>query len=76
MAGRALAIPQGWFEVQEPEYQAVCPHCSVVLEIRTPLRGTGPEPGWFNVCLECGGVSVFQRDGSTLTLRMANDDEI
>jgi hypothetical protein len=56
-------------------YQAACPHCETVLDIRTPLNDT-PKPGWVNVCLGCGNFSIFQPDGFTMTLREALPEEI
>lgn len=81
MAGRAQAIPRGWFDglqFREADYQAVCPHCESGLEIRMLHREVHAalEPGTVNVCLDCGGVSIFKRDGATMTLRVALPAEL
>lgn len=80
MAASAQVIPppqqrEGWWVVREFEYQAQCPHCQRVLGIVTTLAGRPPEVGWANLCLECGGISIFVADGASMRLRAATEAE-
>jgi hypothetical protein len=65
--------PWHWFA-----YQAACPYCEQVLDIRIPLYGDHVEPGWVTVCLDCGEVGTFERKGSdtSLGLRKATNEEL
>jgi hypothetical protein len=42
--------------------QANCPHCGVAQDGASGLCTSQPQPGDVSICVECGGVSVYQDD--------------
>lgn len=52
----------------------ICPHCG---RLNTHTSGVnseaGPEPGAYNICINCGEISVYKDD---LTCRKIEDTEL
>jgi len=71
--GTREAKPEGRINMKFA-YQAMCPHCEIVLDILTPC-GRTPAPDWINFCRHCGGLAVFSTDGYSLMLRKATEEE-
>lgn len=45
-----------------------CPHCGVVHEVASSMTTlNGPEPGDINICIKCGGISIYLDDLSVRT---------
>lgn len=67
MTAKPTAHRPGWSQ---------CPHCGALHDAASDMgTGRGPKAGDCSICIECGGLSTFEVDGSRRKPTPAEYDE-